>query len=258
MKAILLLLLSATAFAADRTVEKTFDVNPDATLLLDSHKGKITIRTHASDQIVVNARIYMPEYGTTKMSESDVADLIDAVEIRIADSPSQVAVDVDYKNTQSIFEAMMTKSRTNPAVDFDVFVPAGGNLKLESHKGSMDVDAPSGSIDIESHKGEGKISGVRGDLELETHKGNFTVDVEELHNIDIESHKGNVDLTIVGASDFSMAAASHKGKFNFSGRDIPIKRGKRHGLNAAYSEGNGANRINLETHKGNITINFED
>lgn len=249
---LLVISLPVAVFAAERVVEETFEVAPDARLVVESHKGKIKIRTANVSEIRMTARIY-PDDGP----DEDV----DLVSIDTSSGSGYVRIKVDYDRVQrersgGLFEGWAGTSL--PLVDFDIVMPDSGRLDLETHKGELDVEAPSGEVKVESHKGEGRIANVRGDFELSTHKGEFDVEIAEMGDVQVETHKGTVDLQVRGAADFSVRGQSHKGSISFEGFDIPIERDRHHddGLWISHTEGSGRNRIELETHKGDIRVEF--
>jgi len=248
---LILICLPAAVFGAEKVVEKTFQVSPDARLSVEFHKGKIAVRTANVSEIRMTARIH-PDEGPDE-------DL-DLVEIDTSSSSGYVRVKVDYDQVQrkrsgGLFDSWNGTSL--PLVDFDIVMPDGGRLDVETHKGRVDVEAPSGEVTVESHKGEGRITNVRGDFELSTHKGDFDVEIAEMKDVQVETHKGHVDLKIRGASDFTVRGQSHDGSITFAGYDIPVERDSdrhRHDLWISHTEGSGANRLELDTHKGDIRV----
>ena len=232
----------------ERFVENSFNVNDGVELVLDNHKGEIHIATAQVSTIEVKARIYTP---------AENRDSLDFVDVRMSQSGNRVRVSVDYDNKglKGAMDGVLGKHNELPAVDFHVVMPDNGSLKLESHKATIDIDAPSGTVDLESHKGTGRIRNVRSDLRLETHKGKFDVEILNLGDVNVETHKGDVTLKISGAQDFDVRGESHKGHFVFEGYDIPVER-KDGEIRVNYSQGSGTHRIDLETHKGEIRLEF--
>lgn len=255
MKILVLVLMSFSSFlmAADEE-SRVFKVKANASLDVEHHKGELKIRPAAGDTIEVSYRIY---YKGEDISDSEKTELLNAVEVQIVASERNVSIEVDYDQANDIFDAWKRRNRTMPYVDFDIFVPEDANISVESHKGNMDIDAPSGEIEIESHKGKGTLRNVRSDLEIETHKGDFNVEIAELADLEVETHKGNVTIDILNAADFRIEGESHKGALNVNGRNVKIAKEKRESI-LTYSEGSAKNEISLETHKGDITLNFKN
>jgi len=252
-----LILFSITAFAADeRTWDKSVEVDSAVHFYLESHKGEVRITAGEEETLTISARIYMKN-GREKLDQEQLDQLLEAVEMKFSQRSQSVSLKVDFnrETLDNLFAGLLGKNQENPTVDLDIALPSQASLTLETHKGEIDIDAPGGEVKIQTHKGNANIRNVRADFSLETHKGNIQVEIQQLGSLDIESHKGNVELTIHDAHDFQITGESSKGSLKFSGMDIPVKR-KKKGSAVAYSHGNGENRIDLETHKGNITIDF--
>ena len=253
---ILVALVATTAWSSDdRYLARDFEVVPGARFSLDSHKGKIKIGTTDQDRIEVKAHVHFGDI------EDANPDLLEFVEVNILNGEDYVDVDVKFnqEDARSWWDNLSGKGMTWPYVDFEILVPDTASLKIDTHKGELDLQVPSGEIRIDSHKGTGTIAGVRNNLRLDTHKGQFDVQILDLHDLDIDTHKGNLDIAIENASDVSVNADSYKGNLRFKGRDIQTRSDKK-GKNtkADFREGTGENRIRIETHKGDITLDFRN
>jgi hypothetical protein len=247
----LMFLLAATAaFGSERLYEQKFEVDPGARFSLECHKGFIKIRTDNSRTIHVMARIYFEGGGD--------AELLEHAQIKERSGRNHVALEFDFDQDSAKFLGLIGNSLDWPAVDWEITLPDDVHLDLETHKAEVDLDVPAGPIEIESHKGTGTIRGVRNDFTLETHKGEFDVQVSELGDLNVETHKGNISLTIDGSADFTLRAQSDKGNLQFSGYEVPITRDEDDDdeITAFLRMGDGTNRIELETYKGTIKVDF--
>lgn len=241
-----LTLAAATATAADKTWDKEFPVDDEATLSIDNHKGKITIRTHSEPVIRAKATIYA--------DGDDNPEYVDLVKILDRASSSRVTLGSEFERPKNN-RIFMSDGGNMPFVDWEIYVPDDAALRLESHKSVLDLEVPSGRIQIETHKGNGTIQNVRSDLRLETHKGQFEIGIAELHDLRIETHKGELDITVQSASDFRISGSSHKGRLRFNGRDIRIEREDGESF-VDYQDGSGKHDIDISTHKGEIVFDF--
>ena len=242
----LVLISAASVFAGERFFEEEYPVEPNARFSLDSHKGHIQIRTDNGSTIRVKARTH----------DGD-EELLEHVEIIARSSDDYVEIRVKFNDdaARSMWDGLLGKSHEWPLTDFEIVVPDTASLRLDSHKSTFDLEAPSGRIDIESHKGTGTIKGVRSDFKLESHKGQFDVEILQLADLRVETHKGDLSFLIHDAHDFSISGETHKGDIRFRGRDVPI-RAKKHGTSISHRVGSGEHRIELSTHKGQIQVEF--
>jgi hypothetical protein len=252
LSAMILLFLPLTA--AERTVDKTFTVDSGSRFSLDVHKGHINVRTDMGSTVSVSARVYLTDEQKKGLSADQIDNVMEALEIKFREGSGYVDVSVDF-DSGDVLSGLLGNHRPMPFVDFDIIVPDDSSLALETHKGTLDVDAPAGKVSIESHKGTGTILGVRSDFEMETHKGQFKVEVLELHDLEVETHKGDVTITIHAANDFTIRGDSHKGDIDVRGVAVEKQREDRSSY-INHKQGSGANRIELGTHKGNIVLDF--
>jgi len=239
------------AAAADKTLERTLDATADAKVFVDSFKGKIEVRTADIAEVRVTARVWVEEGGDPESVEH--------VHLRTNDGGRRVRVEIEYDEValDSSSSWFGWQKHVRPMVDLSIVMPEGGRLVLETHKAELDIEAPSGSVEIDTHKGHGTIRNVRSELDLDTHKGDYEVEVIELDTIDISTHKGEITVRVHGARDFEVIGRTHKGDLRFSGRDIPVRRDGKSST-VSYSSGSGGGFIEVQTHKGDIHIDFVD
>lgn len=255
MKIVTLFFLSLSSFLMAADLEtRSFQVNDNATLRLDFHKGELKIKPVAGSSIEVNYRI---RYEGDDLEPELLAKVKEAVDVQIKASASTVDVEVDYDKVNDLMDGLKRWNRSMPFVDFDIYVPEQANLDIESHKGTMDIQAPAGEIEIESHKGTANVRNVRGKLEIESHKGTFQVEVTRLGDIEIETHKGNITVDIYDATDFTIEGESHRGNLTVTGRQAKKMTEDRH-TQLSYAEGSERHQISVETHKGDVSLNFKN
>lgn len=238
-------LLAGGSFAAERVFEDSFDVNSDVDFSIDSHRGEVNISTADVDRVEITAVI-----------RHDDRDVVEDVEIVVVRSRERVKVEVDYDEVPFRLSSLFSwDSYDYPYIEFNILLPEQAMLEVDSHRSRLDIDAPAGRVDISAHRGSGRISGVRNNLHLDTHRGDFELEVEDLHDVRIDTHRGDVDLNILQASDFAITAESHRGDLVMRGRPALTRSHDRNNY-LSYNEGSGANRINVDSHRGDVTFRF--
>lgn len=252
------LLMLSSPVAEERTWSRSLDVDSDVTLNVETHKGLIQIQVGDVNKMTIEARIYMAKGA--EYDKSRLSDIMDAVDIMLSDSARSVRLSAEMDdNVQREFSKGWVKSWTSPTVDFYITIPPDANLELETHKGRLEVEAGSGTVEVETHKGEGWIRGVRNNIDIETHKGSLDIGIEDLYDLQIETHKGRVEVDIYQTSGFTMRGESHKGDVRVVGRNAKMKRDEDDDeLRLRFTEGDGRSSIDLETHKGDIILRFQD
>lgn len=233
--------------AAERTFEDSIPVNSDVDFSIDSHRGEVSIRTGDVDNIEITATI-----------RHDDQDVVDDVDIVIYRSRDRVTVDVDYDEPMFRFSSLFTLNNYEyPEVRFHIVLPDQARLSIVSHRSRLDVDAPSGRIDISAHRGRGRIGGIRNDISLDTHRGDFDLDIVNLRDVRLETHRGDIELNIEEAADFSIDAEVHRGNLSIRGRNGSVRTDDRQSY-LDYDEGDGSNYIRVDSHRGDVSLNFSD
>lgn len=247
-----LLLACLTAFslganAAQRVDEQIFEVDADARLDLNIHRADVRIRTADVDTIQITATI-----------SHDDEDALDLLEIDMSGTAKRVRVKMNYDQYDGWRWGWNDWSGAPyyPDVDLDIVIPETISLDIQDHRSTMEITAPSGEIRIDSHRGRGDITGIRSDFALDTHRGNFELEVASLRDLDIKTHRGDVDVEILEGDDFDLRGESHRGRLIFRGMDIEVER-DRHESRVSHRSGNGEYRIDLDTHRGDIRLDFE-
>jgi len=194
---------------------------------------------------------------TVTISHDD-EEALDLVEIESSNTRRRVRMGVDYAQLEWPNFTWCCESPF-PEVDFDVVLPTTVSLEVDSHRSDMDIEAPRGDVRIKSHRGRGSVTGISSDFILDTHRGSFDLVVAELHDLDIKTHRGNVYARIENADDFRIRGESHRGRLEFSGKDIEVTQDRHRGESSvSHREGSGENRVYLDTHRGDITLSFRD
>ncbi len=233
------------SLAAERVFEDSFAVNRDVDFSIDSHRGEVNISTGNVDSIEITAVI-----------RHDDRDVVDDVEIVVIRSRERVKVEVEYDEPRFRFTSLFDwDSYEYPYIEFDIVLPEQAMLGIDSHRSRLNVSAPSGRVDISAHRGSGRISGIRNNLDLDTHRGDFDLEFVELRDVRIETHRADIDMDILQASDFSINAEAHRGSISMRGRTGLVRRSDRNSY-LSYNEGNGSNRINLDSHRSDVTLSF--
>lgn len=241
------LLLCTTANAAERIEEIEFPVNADADFFLKTHRGDVEIRTADVDAIRVVA---------TFTHEDE--DALDRVALDSSGTRDRVRVRVEFEEYNFSNWFNWRDGSPYPEVNLVVELPRTVSLDLDSHRSTLDIEAPSGDVRIKAHRGRGDITAIRSDFILDTHRGDFDLAVAELHDLDIKTHRGNVYARIDRAKDYRITGDSHRGRLRFPGSNFRVRYDDNRGSSVYERIGSGENRVMLDTHRGDITLAFND
>jgi hypothetical protein len=242
-----LFLFSVTANCAERIEEQVFPVNANADFFLKTHRGDVQIRTADVDNIRVVA---------TFTHEDE--DALDRVALDTSASRDRVHVGVDFEEYDFRYWQYWRDGSPYPEVSFVIVTPRTVSLDIDSHRSELDIEAPTGEVRIKAHRGQGNISAIRSDFILDTHRGDFDLAVDELHDLDIKTHRGNVYARIDKAENYRISGDSDRGSLRFPGSNIRVRSDDSRGSSVNERVGSGENQIVLDTHRGDITLAFND
>ena len=196
-------------------VDKEFEINKGAELIIDHEFGNVRCENWDRDYISILATVRVK----TKNSEK-AAQIIDNIVIAVKGNRNKVEAVCDlnqkYRN-----------NKTSVNIDFDIKMPATINLNLESKFGSVYVESVSGTANISSEYGSLEI------ISLDNRTNNIEIGfgdgkIKHIANGSIE----------VGYSHFSIGAAEEL-SIETEYSDINIGKAK---------------TISLELEGGNATI----
>jgi len=256
LKATILFLLTLTPLIASDEIlwDRELNVNPGASIYLETYKGLVRVETTNGDKVTISARIYMPDGADAPADR--VPELLEGLRIDLENTSDSVTLVAKYdESMRKSWGGLFTKSFTQPAVDLVVAIPDTANLEVETYKARIEINAPGGDMKLDTYKGYGFVRGVRGDFRLETYKGTLEVEIDAMRDVEVETYKGDVALSIRGGSDFRIDGHTRKGDLDFRGYDIRREREDKE-IRVRHKQGQGTYRIDLDTYKGSIRVDF--
>ena len=174
------------------TVDRTVSIGQRGTLKLNNFSGDVRITGTSGGDVVIHA--------VRRASR----ERLDAIKLEINTDGSTVSIEANKRGPNY-------KEKENNVVetDFDIKVPAGTTLNLDSFSGKLEV------------------TGVSGEINAETFSGDIVIDAAgaaQVPAMTAETFSGNIEARV-------SASASGKVQFNsFSGSvrsDLPIDMGTR-------------------------------
>lgn len=157
-----------------REIEETFNVNPGGTLELRTDSGKLIIKTHSKETVLLVAEI------DGKQS--------DDFEIETSNNGDDVTV-VGKLETHSQWNW-----NNNLRVTFEVTVPENYNLELYTSGGSISIDDLVGNVDADTSGGSISVGNITGEVDLNTSGGSITT--EDINGpIDAHTSGGSIRTT---------------------------------------------------------------
>jgi DUF4097 and DUF4098 domain-containing protein YvlB len=211
------------AFGAQKeteTIDRTVSIGPRGSLKLKNFSGDIRITGTSGDDVVIRA------------VRRATRERLDNIKLDITTSGSSVSIEANQRSNN-----WRDKNNNVVETDFEIKVPQGTTLDLNSFSSRID------------------ISGVTGAIEAETFSGDIEIDVAQagqVPSLTAQTFSGDIRARVP-------ATASGKVSFNsFSGSvhsDLPISMGSRSRRNVDGDLGSGTGpTLRFKTFSGDLRI----
>ena len=212
--------------------------------------GSITCTGDASDQIELIA-IRKVRAG----SDSDAESYLEQIHIDIKPDGSTLKVETKLPRKQGGFWQWVTGSQLNATVEYQLRVPAGMNVGLDSVNGSISADALEGSVKIETVNGRIHASNLHAKAQMETVNGSiecsFASDAS-FESLSFETVNGSIKVKLPANAAFDLDIETVNGGIHCD-FDLPADAvHKRRELHARIN--GGGPRVKLETVNGSASV----
>lgn len=141
------------------------------------------------------------------------------------------------------------------SISLDANLPAGINLSLAAHNGSIAITDMSGGAELSTHNGNVKYKGIPANLKISTHNGSVKVNCIQQSEKPCEmiagTHNGNIDFTVPANFSAVIDASTHNGLIHTS---LPITVIEKTNEKLRGTIGSGRDELQLKTHNGSINI----
>jgi hypothetical protein len=215
-------LLALVPFAAhakiERTVEKTFTVQPGGTLRIDTQGGEIRVAPSADLVVKITAREKI-----RASTEAEADDLLKKLDLTFEQSGSDVTASAKYERQLPGFH---WGSWPPVQVDFIVTVPASFATDLHTSGGDVVVGDLAGKVHARTSGGNIRLGKIGADIDAHTSGGNVSLD----------EGRGAVKLGTSGG-DISVGHAAGPAELSTSGGAIKIE-SVENAVHASTSGGN--------------------
>lgn len=231
------------ATAAERLFQETLPVAPTLEISLDSGLGTVTVMTWAQDSVQLRA--------TARHANATV---LEALILDIDQEADELEIEIDSRSPWQAYFGL--GSRRSLEIDYEIIVPHRASLDLDGRNTSYFIDAPAGEIEIEARR-SGRLSQAEGILEFERTRGNVEINITELSHIEIETYRGSVVANLVNARNYRLDAQVSRGELSVSGSTAEVHE-RRRSRSLQYTQGDGANVLEVEVSRGDLQLNFQN
>lgn len=195
---------------------------------------RVTAGTGATVRVVARVQTQAP-------SESEAREIAAEVEV--------VRSDGDIRS-----DGPRLGSRRSWSVSYDIYAPAGTDLRLSSTNGGLVVEGISGELDLRTTNGGIRLSSVRGPVNAETTNGPVAVILQgrtPSSRLDLETTNGGIELTVPEGYSAQLEASTTNGGIDV---DFPVMVRGRIGRSISARLGDGGPVVRLRTTNGSISI----
>lgn len=246
--------------SAEKTISRSFAVEPGGEISIDADRGDITISTGSQNNVEV-----IVEREVRGVSERKETSVLKSHKVAIVQDGNNVRV-----------QAALAKSRSQPnlSVRFRVTVPKRFNASLNTAGGSIQVSDLHGNVDARTSGGDLKFSKIEGPIDAHTSGGNVTAAgcTDKLQvqtsggNIAIKDFSGPSATADTSGGSVNVITCSGAVQIKTSGGDITVD--KFSGPSVFADTSGGAMTFNVEkqpaadcwfrTGGGNITVRLPE
>jgi len=186
-----LAVLTTTASARiERSVEKTFQVQPGVHLKVSTSGGDVRVTSSPGSTVTVVAKEHI-----RASSEADADEALKKLDLTIAQQGNEVVASASYDSGFGIHFG-----GTPVQVDFVVTVPASASAELKTSGGDVVVGDLEGEVRAHTSGGNVKLGSIGGGIDASTSGGNVSL-VEGRAGVRLSTSGGNVTADhIVGAA----------------------------------------------------------
>ena len=216
--------------------EDSVDSGPEPVVRVTNGSGRVRVKgTKGLETVEITAKRYARGFSPTSAKEN----------------AAQVPVDIAHEGSTV---EISSDSGRGTGVDYDLKVPPGSTVEIESAVGDVEVSSLSNNVKVRAEGGDVTVKDVRGSVEIEAPRGDVAVESmsTETGRAGITVGFGNVSLKdlAVGVLEAQIEAgdATLSGRFSGGGR-VFVETGS---INSRLPSED-AKDLNLETRVGEVT-----
>jgi DUF4097 and DUF4098 domain-containing protein YvlB len=193
--------LSASA-KIDRTVEKSFQVQPGAHLKVSTSGGEISVEPSSDGMVKIVAKEHI-----RASSDAEADELLEKLDLVIEQNGNEIVAKATYKsNTGFHFGSWPPVN-----VDFIIAAPRSTSADLATSGGDIRVGSLDGELKAHTSGGEIKLAKMGGEIDASTSGG----------NVELELGRSSVKLSTSGGT-ISAGRLMGPSELKTSGGDIKI------------------------------------
>ena len=245
--------LAATAAGAaelHETIDRTYDVRPNATFSLDNNNGRVTIRSWDQPRIRVIA-----DKSAEGWDSDDVRTAMKETQVDIQAHADSVIVKTIQPEKNFGFFDLLFGHHVNRNVRYEITVPRTTNLDVTTVNGSVHVEAVNGVHKIETTNGKIEMERCGGSIDASTTNGGIRAELLSVtpgKSMGFETTNGHITIVVPPSFAGDVDASTTNGGIS---SDLPVATHEvdRNTLKGTINGGRGGT-LRLRTTNGGIDI----
>jgi DUF4097 and DUF4098 domain-containing protein YvlB len=285
ISAVVMMLVSASALAG-QSVDKSWDLDADATISIENVAGNIEIRGwdrneaqltgelgDSVDELEINATSSSLQISVVNRNQRNV----DSTELKLM-MPKGATIDASAVSADIDISGLDNEKLSANSVSGDVGVKAASRrVSLETVSGDLEFGGDTSRISAETVSGDMNLTGIAGEIEATTVSGDMELQAGLVDSVKLETVSGDVTAAARVSGNGKLSAesmsgdvtillpASQDGLFraqSFSGRistDFGSVEQARHGPGShlKYLAGSNGAEVRVESFSGNIRLKHD-
>lgn len=228
-----LLLLPSLALAAEGTFDRTLNVSGATYLSVATGSGNIHLSPGSDSQVHIKGHVKSGSRSNWPLGggslEEQVREIVDHPPIE--------------QQGSSIKIGRHTERLNNISIDYDITLPAGGEVEATSGSGDVRVERISGGVKVETGSGGIEASEIGGLVSLETGSGDIRAGLANAR--DVKAHTGSGNLRL-GNVQGPLRADTGSGNIDISGKP-----------SSSWKLEAGSGSVTLNTGQSHFTLDAE-
>ena len=243
--ALTLLAASTTAFAAEKSFDRTLSVASAPNLTVNTGSGNVHLHPGSDSQVHIAARIHSGNNGWFNNSSSgDIESRMQQIASNPPIQQSGSDITIGERNHNDLYR--------NLSIDYDITLPRASAITAGTGSGDVVIEDVGVSLKASSGSGNIHARGIHGTASLDTGSGD--IELQETASGDVRAQTGSGNIHLNGIAG-GLRAGTGSGDLEIAGNPATDWKLETGSGNIRMTLGSGAHfNLNANTGSGSVNI----
>lgn len=198
----------------ERTIHKTFEVNPDALLDIDNSFGDVNIVTWDQNQITIDIKITV-----SGRSQKKITERLETISIQFQNNPNRVSAYTQIEE-QWQWSWFGSYQQADFKIDYDIKMPSSNALEISNDYGIIILDQIDGDTAISCDYGKVILGELRGNQNILSFDYTANSSIDYVKNAIINADYSGFELGVAEKlelnADYTNSKIEKVGDLNFN------------------------------------------